>query len=550
MKNHYRIERIKTWVIIYVLSLLFILSSVNVSYADTISHIDSLRQMEQSPDVELSAQDYFDLTIYEFHRDSLFLATKYASLGIAQAKEEHNYYVLGNLYNLKGYIHLGFGTLVKSIDYFSKGEKIGNEYNYPNLVMSSSHGLGRVYNELGEYEKAFKVLKRGLELAIQDSAENNNAVFYNAMGVSLQNMHEFDSAYYYLNRYLQISVAKKDSVNILYAYVNLGENCRLDSNYTEAIFYYLKAQELNKKVKNEQAEAAIYGNFASIYSALGDYQKAVSYLRKGINVCSNNEGLSNYLLLDYKTIIDDYAKMNHYDSSYLYLKKYIAFRDSVTVRDQLRTINNLRNEYAFEESVAQSKILEQKLRNRTLILYFSVALSLLIILLSFLVYSRYKLKTRMLKDEAKALNLTIDEKNRELVTRVMNENQQEELYEEISKSLDKLSNSDSPTDVKNELEAIKKKLSQTNRTKMGWESFKMHFENVHPDFFGKLLSRNNALTQNDLRLCGYMKLNLSTKDIANILNVSDRTIQTSRYRIKKKLNLPQEVNLVQFIQSL
>jgi tetratricopeptide (TPR) repeat protein/DNA-binding CsgD family transcriptional regulator len=550
MTKHIIINKQARKSILHVLFLVFLIFSSELSFGDNINHIDSLRLIEQNQKSELSAEDYFELTLYEFHRDSLFLATKYASIGISHAKEEGDYYVLGNLYNIKGYIHLGFGTLVKSIDYFSKGEQIGNEFNYPMLVISANHGLGRIYNELGQYEKAYKVLKKGLELALQDTARNNNAVFYNAMGVSLQNMGQFDSALVYLNRYLQISTSMGDSLNILYAYVNIGENYRLDSNYNRAIYFYLKAQELNKKVKNEQAEAAIYGNFANIYSAMGNYQKAVSYLRKGIDVCSNNEGLSNYLLLDYKTIIDDYAEMNYFDSSYMYLKKYIAFRDSVSERDQLRTINNLRKEYAFEESVAQSKILEQKLRNRTLILYFSIALSLLIILMSFLVYSRYKLKTRMLKEEAKALNLTIDEKNRELVTRVMNENQQEELYEEITKSLSKLRESDSPEDIKTELEAIKKKLSQTNRTKMGWESFKMHFENVHPDFFGKLLSKNSALTQNDLRLCGYMKLNLSTKDIANILNVSDRTIQTSRYRIKKKLNLPQDVNLVQYIQSL
>jgi len=513
-------------------------------------HIDSLLLIKNYSINNLSAQDYFDITLFEFHRDSLFRAMEYARKGISIAKTENNYKILGNLYNIKGYIHLNFGTYIKSIDFFSQGEQIGKEHNLPKLIISADHGMGRVYNELGEYDKALEVLNRGLKLALSDSSTRNASVFYNAIGVSLQHKNDFKGSLASFNKFLKMSLEKNDSLNILYAYVNIGETYRLDSNYDVAVKYYYKAQSLNKFINDQQAEAAIYGNLSSIYSAKGEYKKAISYLRKGINVCSNNNGLSSYLLIEYKTIIDDYVELSSFDSAYFFYKKYTSLHDSVYERDRIRTINSLRVEYQIEESEAQAKILAQKLRNRTIILISSILLSALIILLLILVYSRYKLKTKVLKEEAKALNLTIDEKNRELVTRVMAQNQQEEMYESISKALLALEKDNDPTELHRHLKTIKDNISSKKKTGMGWESFKMHFENVHPDFFEKLLKKSDSLTQNDLRLCGYIKLNLSTKDIANILNVSDRTIQTSRYRIKKKLNLPSETNLVQFIQSL
>jgi len=549
MARHYIIYN-QSFRIAFILLFCLIVWNPNFIKGANKNKIDSLKNVTKYEHPTLSAKDYFDLTFYEFHRDSLFRAMEYAREGITIAKNNNDYETLGNLYNLKGYIHLNFGTYIKSIDFFSKGEQIGTEHNIPILIISAAHGMGRVYNELGEYDKALNVLNKGLTLALKDSTTNNATVFYNAIGIALQNKGNLKEALISLTKYLDLAIAKSDSLNILYAYVNIGETYRIDSNYEVAIDYYRRAQLLNKTIKNEQAEAAIYGNLSNIYTAKGEFEEAISYLRKSIEVCSNNNGLSSYLLTDYKTIIDDYVQLSSFDSAYFFYKKYIALRDSVYEHDRIRTINSLRTEYKIEESEAQAKILAQKLRNRTIILISSILLSLLIILLLILSYSRYKLKTKVLKEEAKALNLTIDEKNRELVTRVMAQNQQEEIYESISKALVTLEKNNNPEELKQHIKTIKSNISSKEKTRMDWDSFKMHFENVHPNFFEKLLKKNKTLTQNDLRLCGYIKLNLSTKDIANILNVSDRTIQTSRYRIKKKLDLPTETNLVHFIQGL
>jgi tetratricopeptide (TPR) repeat protein len=533
-------------VAVFILLMSFALA---FSHKANAANIDSLKQIAQSRPHALTADDFATLAIYELQRDSLFKALAYAREGINKAQDEGNYVALGRLYSYKGYMHISFGTYVKAIDFFTKAEKIGIEHSLPEIVISARHGMGRVYNELGQYDKALNILQKGLEFARKDSVDTPLGAFYNAMGVALQHKGNIKEALQNFHTYYQLSKELNDSNSMIYALVNMGECYRLDSNYTKARDYYVQAMEMNTHVGDAQAEAAIYGNLAAIYESEGDYFKAIQYLKRSINVCKSNNGLSKFLLDDYRSLADDYARLNQYDSSYFVLNQYLAFRDSVNNNDRIRTISSLRMEYELQYHDTQKKILEQKLRNRTLILWFSIALSILIVLLMLITYSRYKLKTRVLKEEAKALNLTIDEKNRELVTHVMDQNRQEELYGDISQALSRLEDN-KPEEMKKELQRLKKKLENKDRTAMGWESFRLHFEQVHPDFFGKLLKQNPNLTQNDLRLCAYIKLNLSTKDIANILNVSDRAIQTSRYRIKKKLNLDQKTNLVQFIQGL
>jgi Sigma-70, region 4. len=70
---------------------------------------------------------------------------------------------------------------------------------------------------------------------------------------------------------------------------------------------------------------------------------------------------------------------------------------------------------------------------------------------------------------------------------------------------------------------------------------------VHDDFFKRLLLTYPQLTPGDLRLAAYLKLNLSSKEIAPLLNISVRGVENKRYRLRKKLGLPEEANLTEFI---
>jgi len=299
-------------------------------------------------------------------------------------------------------------------------------------------------------------------------------------------------------------------------------------------------------IKKTYKQSRFYTSVLLLILAIGVNANTV-YIPEIIN---SKDSINSNDLLKMKNAVEKYKISNQYDSAYTSYKQYVNLRDSLYKSDRISTINNLTTKYKLTESEAQSKFLSQKLRNRTLILILSILLVLLIILLIALTYSRYSIKAKLHQEEAKDLNLSIEQKNQELISRVLHQNNQNEIYEEINTTIASLERDDDIDKLKQYLNNINLSLSNKNNSNIEWESFKNQFEQVHPLFFNKLLELKSNLTENDLKLCAYIKLNLTTKDIANILNLSYRTVQTTRYRIKKKLELPQETDLMRFIQSL
>jgi len=83
-----------------------------------------------------------------------------------------------------------------------------------------------------------------------------------------------------------------------------------------------------------------------------------------------------------------------------------------------------------------------------------------------------------------------------------------------------------------------------------WEDFKRRFEEVHQDFFRILKVICPKLSSNELKLCTLLKLNMNLKEAASIMGISPESVKTARYRLRKKLNLSREDNLIDFIIHL
>ena len=96
------------------------------------------------------------------------------------------------------------------------------------------------------------------------------------------------------------------------------------------------------------------------------------------------------------------------------------------------------------------------------------------------------------------------------------------------------------------IKVIDKSLSQTD----DWEFFQEAFNNADKDFLQKVKHLYPILTPNDLRLCAYLRLNLSSKEIAPLLNISHKSVEIKRYRLRKKMNLSSSDNLVSHILEI
>jgi DNA-binding CsgD family transcriptional regulator len=94
-----------------------------------------------------------------------------------------------------------------------------------------------------------------------------------------------------------------------------------------------------------------------------------------------------------------------------------------------------------------------------------------------------------------------------------------------------------------------KKVDNSIAHKDEWKIFEYNFNQVHEEFFFQLKKRFPDLTHKDLKICAYIKMNLTTKEIAPLLNISIRGVETHRYRLKRKLNLDNDNSLATYLRN-
>jgi len=100
-----------------------------------------------------------------------------------------------------------------------------------------------------------------------------------------------------------------------------------------------------------------------------------------------------------------------------------------------------------------------------------------------------------------------------------------------------------------ELKKMIRTLSEDDNLDKEWENFARHFDQVHSSFLFHLKEKHPGITPNELKLSAYLRMNLSTKEIAQLMNISVRGVEISRYRLRKKLQIPTEVSLFDYLMG-
>ncbi len=203
------------------------------------------------------------------------------------------------------------------------------------------------------------------------------------------------------------------------------------------------------------------------------------------------------------------------------------------------------------------------LSNTCIVLY--IVLFLILSLITHNIYKRYyrKQRERLMQKSKRDLELKelenkqqlmrfnndklrqdIESKNRELGLSTMNLIKKNEFLNSIKKELKNISDSD------NKIKSVIRIIDRNLNDKDDWNVFEEAFNNADKDFIKKIKTLHSSLTSNDLRLCAYLRLNLSSKEIAPLLNISSRSVEVKRYRLRKKIGLPHESSLTDYILEI
>ncbi|MEE9439124.1 MAG: two-component regulator propeller domain-containing protein [Saprospiraceae bacterium] len=149
--------------------------------------------------------------------------------------------------------------------------------------------------------------------------------------------------------------------------------------------------------------------------------------------------------------------------------------------------------------------------------------------------------------EKEKLKLEIEHKNRELLSSSMHMAHKNEVLSEVVTILNKFKGQVNDSTLKSALQKVNKIMRIEQQSDSVWTQFVTHFNEVHPSFFEKLKSKYPVLSQKDLKLCAYLKMNLSTKELASMLNMSIRGVEGARYRLRKKIGISSEHSLTDFL---
>ena len=148
------------------------------------------------------------------------------------------------------------------------------------------------------------------------------------------------------------------------------------------------------------------------------------------------------------------------------------------------------------------------------------------------------------------LEADINFKNSELASSAMHLVKKGELVSKMKTELGHVMKGVSNPQAETELKKIIKSISEDDNMDQEWENFTVHFDKVHSDFISALKEKHPGISNNEVKLCAYLRMNLSTKEMAQLMNISVRGVEVSRYRLRKKLELATEVSLFDYLINI
>ena len=251
-------------------------------------------------------------------------------------------------------------------------------------------------------------------------------------------------------------------------------------------------------------------------------------------------GLDHLKLKGYEGMATYYSESGDYKLGFEYLVKAYYLAAKVLQNNSSEKAQQKQALYNLSEKNKEIENLEKEKTQQNWLLALSILVAIVGLGALYQAAQKNKIKTQLMLEEKATLQEKIDFHQRELLSSVLYLDQRNEFLSDLK---ERIKNGESP-------EKLTKEIEQNMNFENDWEKFKLHFEQVHPDFFKKLLKLEPNLTDLDKKHCAYIQLNLSPKQVANLLGISNHSVSVARTRLKNKLNIPDEVKLTDFLTSI
>lgn len=479
-------------------------------------------------------------------------ALKIAREGKMRAEEAICYNNLGNVYRRQG-------EFAKAMESYQKAITVFRDTKDDDAVSDCLNNIGNLYLDNGDPFRALDYFKQSLKVALDKGDEYRLIIRYKNLATAYSDLKDYDNAAQYLNDALKLAEKSGDksfiaSCNMLFGKLNADKN-----DFAIACAYYAKSVNLYAEIgaKSEQAEALV--ELAGSLLSAGKPGEALLSAREAEKLAQQTGSLKSRLDANL-CLAKCYDKSGNPRQAFEYLKQATELKDSIYSVEKNRTIEEIeagfvRSELKKEnETLTQNSLLQkQAIRTKNIIMFLLVASLAMGTALIWLIFKRIreaKRETGIIRQQSEQkigqLSEDLTNKERELTTKTVFINQKNQLLEKLLGELDELKKSDvSAQSIQHLQVQLRQELSPN-----AWKEFEVQFNEVHPGFQQRLLEKYQELTPAERRLCSFIRLNMNTREISSLSGQSIKSIEVARTRIRKKIGVPHEQNLSNFIALL
>ncbi len=479
---------------------------------------------------------YYNLKLYPQSIQWIF-----KSLPILE--QENNNEELGNFYNNMGVLYQENQDLNSSITSLKKAKYYYNKTEEKNeKILATNYNIGIIYTELQQRDSTiyyFNLVDKGLEKVAEKGVQNN---YYFLNNMSLAEIASLEGNYPFAEDKFKDLATKLD-----YSF---------HTNYITD--YYLKYG--NHKLRTKQ------------------YNQAIELCSKALETVYENDLTKKMECLT--CLKNANTALQNTAQALLYSENLYALNSQYLSQNNAEKLTTEKLQFNFNKKLEQKETEHQlKIKEKEKLIYFSL---LLVIICLFIVYNLYKTSffRKKILETTKKKNKIISEKNEFLNAKnremeqvlVSLENSKKEIEQLLKLNENSLYNKQvemnankvkidklaheieeliSEKEVKkSDLLKIENVLQSMYNEKDLWIDFQNNYERIRPGFFDKLRAIYPDITTNDLKHAAYVASNLKSKEVADLINVSPRSVETVRYRLKKKLNIAKNESLSHFLQTI
>ncbi|MCF8365249.1 MAG: tetratricopeptide repeat protein [Bacteroidales bacterium] len=500
------------------------------------------------------------------------------ALGIAQQRNDLDE-VAANLNNI-GQSYFSKGDYSKAITYFDQALKIDLERGNDEYISIDFNNIGKVYYTWQKYDKAIEYYLEGLDRALAAGNESMQAIRLSNIGQAYEAKGETDKALDYVNRALQIDERLGNTEKIGVRHSHIGLIYLKMGDYKKSLESLAKANQIFNFTKNVSSKIITLNHLGTLMQKQDRHNEALEYFDTAAGLARKHQIRAEEMRA-LKNISDIQGQQGNFQQALKYYQLFAQIKDSIFNEEKHRQFAKFEARYENEKKEKENELLRQEanIQRKQKTIFILTGIASLLLALSFMVLFSMKRKSliqnsKLHEKERELHALAIEkkekenqhlqdvlfaeaqinrlqteklqQKNRELSTSTIHILNKNEVLGNIRKMAADWMKQDNFDKTKN-LKKLIHEVDQNTDLDEQWEQFKLHFESVHKGFFERLLKNFPKLTPNELKLCAYLRMNLSTKEIAQMLNISTESVTTKRYRLRKKLDLENEENLVGYL---